>query len=410
VSLAARIPGMVAKRLSGLVALTLALAGIGHSSTASAFTIPARTSTSVSCITDREGRGCGTDPIVDGSAFAFSPDGKNAYYVWPELPDPRHPELSMNKGGIWIYDRDPASGSLTQKPGRAGCTTEGRVKGCERGRALLYAFSIEVSPDGRNVYTASDEGSVAIFDRDPHSGGLSQKTGVGGVEGCITSNRKRYPTCAPGRGLESAHEVAVSPDGLNVYVIADRSLAVFDRDPSTGTLTQKPGTGGTLRGGAGDTVVVSPDGRNVYTSSGARVTTFDRDPNTGALTRVVGRAGCVSEKGKGNCRRGSRDFWISQLAISPDGRNVYGVAGEHKSGLLEILDRRPDGTLVQKPGRAGCFESSEYRVKGCTASEELFEAGDVTVAADGKHVYVFGYDTAVFVRHPSGRLTEAPDR
>ena len=44
--------------------------------------------------------------------------------------------------------------------------------------------------------------------------------------------------CTSAPGLESARAVTVSADGLNVYAGGGTSIAVFQRDAKTGTLTQ----------------------------------------------------------------------------------------------------------------------------------------------------------------------------
>ena len=91
---------------------------------------------------------------------------------------------------------------------------------------LSGAWAAAVSPDNYNVYVASKyENSVAIFYRDPatleyrYYGKVTD--GVGGVE-----------------GLDGAAAIAVSPNGLYVYVLGqyEHALAVFERYPSTGTL------------------------------------------------------------------------------------------------------------------------------------------------------------------------------
>jgi DNA-binding beta-propeller fold protein YncE len=274
---------------------------------------------------------------------------------------------------------------------------------------LLSGSDIAISPDGRNVY-ASTRYSVAIFDRDPPTGELTQPAGIAG---CTTSSRKEYLSCSHGRGLGGVG-MSISPDGLNVYV-GSHPLTVLDRDPATGALTQEPVSEG-AKPTAGD-VIVSPDGKNVYVSTYEpyRLITFVRDPATGALTRVSGRAGCISEKGEGGCRRGREFSYVFGLSISQDGRNVYGAAsrglGQGDYGVVTILDRLPDGTLAQKKGRAGCFAMFGGEGEGCARTESLSEAEDITVSADGKRVYVFDYFSrvpAVLFRHPSGRLTEHP--
>ena len=165
-----------------------------------------------------------------------------------------------------------------------------------------------------------------------------------------------------------------------------------------------------LLGGAGFNLLVSPDGGNVYVSSASNdaIVTFDRNPDTGAVTRVPKPAGCISEGGRGGCRRG-HEFSVHDLAISPDGRNVYGLGEIYpKVGVVQVLDRRPDGSLVQKPGRAGCFGGNGF--KHCVG-ETPGEVRGITVSPDGKYVYIYQYTFAggrPLLRHPSGRLSELP--
>lgn len=397
---------MVAKSVLGIVGLAGMVWGVGQVSGSSGATEHSSLlskKSGVECVKDRGGHLCRPGVGVENSELAISPDGKNGYLIIPFF------DAEGERAALWVYDRNPATGSLVQKQGTAGCIARGREKGCARGRALHTGFEIAISPDGRNVYATTAVG-VAIFNRDPSTGNLTQPAGA---NGCITSYRKENPTCAPGRTLAGG-SIAVSPDGLNVYIGSfNGSLAVFDRDPATGALTRKSGSEGAMSGGS--EVIVSPDGKNVYAATFEDgIKTFDRDPATGALTRVPGRAGCVSEKGKGGCRRG-HEFIGFGLSISPDGRNVYGASsrgpGQGDYGSLMILDRLPDGTLVQKKGLAGCFAMFGGERDGCARTESISEATDSTVSADGKRVYVFSYfarSAEVFIRHPSGRLTEGP--
>lgn len=393
---------MIAKALSGILVVAGMAFGAGHAlgRTSGAHASLSAKKPARECMTGRFVRDCGVGITTENRELAISPDGKNAYFTT---------EFYDNSGeeGIWIFDRNPATGSLVQKQGVLGCVAQARLKGCAQGSGLYDPLEIVVSPDGRNVYASADE-TVAIFDRDPDTGDLTQPPGAAG---CITSDLKKNPTCAPGRGLWG--DIAISPDGLNVYVNGG-ALAIFDRDPKTGALTQKPGSEGARRIGRGGVgVLISPDGRNVYASTERpdRIVTFDRDPTTGTLTRVPGRAGCISEKGKGGCRR-AHELVRDGLSISPDGRNVYGAEsfgpGAPDYGSLMILNRLPNGTLTQRPGRAGCFQIFGEGER-CARAESLSEAKDSTVSADGKRVYVFNYyerGAEIFSRHPSGRLTE----
>ena len=82
------------------------------------------------------------------------------------------------------------------------------------------AYSVTVSPDGKNLYAAGgSDDAVAVFSRNATTGELSfvevQKDGVGGVD-----------------GLYYARSVTVSPDGKNLYAAGaiDDAVAVFGID------------------------------------------------------------------------------------------------------------------------------------------------------------------------------------
>lgn len=396
---------MAMKALSGLLAAAALAWGIANVSASSG--APGRPSllrrmSGPECVEDRFGRSCGGALSIENNDFAISPDGRTAYRAVPYLDAN---ELSA----LWVYDRNPVTGSLAQKRGTAGCISEGRRKGCVRGRALSFGYDLVVSPDGRNVYAATRD-SIAIFDRDPATGDLTQPVGA---SGCVTSNRRENPSCALARGLGGP--ITISPDGLNLYD-SGGGLAILDRDPLTGALTQKPGPEGLLPVKDGGDLLVSPDGRNVYLAAyePSRLITFDRAQLTGSLTRVPAPTGCISEQGAGGCRRG-REFSIGSLTISPDGRNVYGLGlVATKVGVLVVLDRLPDGTLRQKPGRAGCIGAeSGKRCADPFSVGLLAEENDIAISPDGKRVYALEYvgifeEGYVFTRHPSGRLTKAP--
>ncbi len=108
------------------------------------------------------------------------------------------------------------------------------------GRELDGAIGVAVSPDSRNVYVASSvDAAVAVFDIDPGTAGWSRRRARTGA----SASPARSLSCEDGRALLQARAVAVSPDGRNVYVASFQSDAVlvFDRDPDTGAIDQKPG-------------------------------------------------------------------------------------------------------------------------------------------------------------------------
>jgi len=164
------------------------------------------------CISeDGSGGACQASQTVGLAKLALSPDGKSLYTA------------STTSAAIGVFDRDPATGALTQKPGAAGCISSSQVGSCGKGRALRSAQQVAVSPNGTSVYvTDSFTDSVAVFDRDPATGALEQPMGP---QGCIAESPKA-DHCAMGKALGDSIGIAISPDSKNVYVASSSSGAV----------------------------------------------------------------------------------------------------------------------------------------------------------------------------------------
>jgi hypothetical protein len=103
----------------------------------------------------------GAGPCIDGTALdvaasvSVSPDGQSAYIA------------SFDSDAVAVLDR-AADGTLTQKPGTAGCISDTGAGPCVDGAALDGPRWVTVSPDGASVYAASViSGAVAVFDREP---------------------------------------------------------------------------------------------------------------------------------------------------------------------------------------------------------------------------------------------------
>jgi DNA-binding beta-propeller fold protein YncE len=172
------------------------------------------------CISSRRGPG----PCTDGRALeaaqsvTVSPDGKSAYVA------------SAGAGAVAVFDR-AADGTLTQKPDVAGCISDDGFGPCADGRALEAAQSVTVSPDGKSAYVASGNpyesvGAVAVFDR-AADGTLTQKPGMAG---CI-SHDGFGPCVAGRAllGAQSV-TVSPDGKNAYVASIGNEALAVFDVD------------------------------------------------------------------------------------------------------------------------------------------------------------------------------------
>lgn len=335
--------------------------------------------------------------VTPGSAVV-STDGKNVYV---ESED-------RYRGGVAIFDR-AADGTLTQKAGRAGCVSESLRRMCRHASGLRSARDLAVSPDGRSVYVAAASGAIAIFDRDRKSGTLTQKRGRAG---CV-SRPAKASACTRGRGLAHPTTIAVSADGTSVYVTSfdDEALAIFDRDPRSGALTQKRGSAGCIADGHSDAIgcrhaaldiglegralTVSPDGKHVYAGTGLQI--FDRRPNGELTPNAAGSASTADQE-------------VLSATISADGKNVYATASF--DGLF-IFDRDArDGALTLKPGTGGCFAAE--RIEGCTRATALAAPTGASLSPGGRDLYVAsgvnqGNALVIFDRDPStGTLTQKP--
>jgi 6-phosphogluconolactonase (cycloisomerase 2 family) len=343
------------------------------------------------CVSETGSGGACADGVALGvpRGLAISPDGEHAY------------ASASSSNAVTVFDRDPVTGALTQVAGTAGCVSETGTGGaCADGVALSGIRGVVVSPDGGHVYTAANgSDAVAAFARNPVTGALTQ---LAGTAGCV-SDTGSGGACVDGVALDGPYTLMISADNEYAYVAAvdGDAVAVFDRDPVTGGLTQLAGTAGcvseTGTGGACtdgvaldgvDWVAVSPDGHYAYagTKNSDSVAVFDRDPGTGVLTQVAGTAGCVSETGTGGaCADGVALDQVRAVAVSPDGDHLYAVT--EFSDAVAVFDRDPGtGQLTQLAGTAGCV--SETGTGGaCTDGVALDGGHGVTVSPDGDHVY-----------------------
>jgi DNA-binding beta-propeller fold protein YncE len=334
--------------------------------------------------------------LTGASTVAVSPGGTNVYAA------------ADGSSAVTVFDRDPATGSLTQLDGADGCISAAGGSDCDAGTGLDGARFVLVSPHGENVYVASqDANAIAVFDRDPTTGILTQKS-AGAA--CISESGSG---CTDGNGLERPVFLAISPDGKTLYAASEvsQSVAILDRDPATGQLSQDLGPAGCVSSlpaegctpGVGldraTSVAVSPDGLNVYVASyfADALTSFDRNAMSGDLTQKPGAAGCISEDGSGTCEDGSGLDGVHGVTVSPDGENVYATA--KFSNVLSIFDRGAGGALTRKPAPAGCV--SETGADGCADGTGMGGAHLPQVSPDGANLYMTAYDAkaiAIFDR------------
>ena len=321
----------------------------------------------------------GTTPGAGGlRAITTSPDGRHVYAV------------AQAESRITAYRRE-GSGLLTpvdtETEGSGGVTS------------LSGALSVAVSPDGTSVYVAAGgDGAVTSFTRNVATGALT-------LQGCV--NEGGSGGCAPGSGLGGAEGVAVSPDGVSVYVAGrnDHALNVLARTPATGALTYsgclkdvgaaESCTLGTTQGlGGAVQVAVAPDGSSVYVTGNSddAVVNLMRAPN-GTLTP----RNCVSDTG-GFCNTATQGLdGARALAVSQDGKNVY-VAGQTEDAIVAFTRDATAGDLTP-------LDLEQHSIGGVFG---LNSPEGLAVAPDGASVYAGSVDSEAVSRlHP--RRRRAPD-
>lgn len=312
--------------------------------------------------------------------------------------------LALLLAGVLIAPATASAvGTLTQKAGTAGCITDDGAGGCQDG-TRIGGIALAISPDGKNVYATGFDGTqaVAVLDRDPLTGELTQKPGL---DGCWATGGAGG-LCRTATAMLKPDGVAVSHDGKNVYVsdFDQNSVMVFDR-AADGTLTQKTGSDGCFsssgHGGSCQVanglsresrLVVSPDDKNVYVASSGgggagAVAIFDRDLLSGELSQKAGADGCISSDSFAPCEAAIGFGHPEGIAASPDGKSIYVTA--RASDSVAVFDRAADGTLEQKDEPDGCWDNGGNAA--CSTGIGLDNGGAVkspAVSPDGKNLYV----------------------
>ena len=308
----------------------------------------------------------------------------------------------------------PAASAATGDLTFSSCQSNAAITGqsCTVQTGLLDSVvGVQVSPDGKNAYAvATSSNALVVFDRNTTTGALTIKTGA---SGCFANATTGSCTVLTGQ-LSKPEALTISPDGKNVYVVASTggTLLTFDRDTTTGALTQKASPFGCHSNSVLGTCIVvtnqlygvgavsvSPDGKSVYTVStisvsddSGVVTTFTRDPLNGVLESTS----CVSSVAVASCVVTSDQFALgtaasTQLALSPDGRNAY--LNARSTQALLVFDRNlTTGALTRKVGAAGCIANATLST--CTVLANYLPLPDsVTISPDGTNIYVTSMGT-----------------
>ncbi len=202
-------------------------------------------------------------------------------------------------------------------------------------------------------------------------------------------------------GMSAPNDVAISPDGKHLYIssYSNNSISIFERDISTGLLTY---IGNVVNGADGIThmqsafgVDVSLDGKNVYVASPSSnaIVTFSRDASTGLLS-------LIDEDYSGF----TLDGFVS-VSVSPDGKTVYGIAGNTPDGIVAFSRDETTGKLTFLAE----YSDATYNYLGQAFSPTESPINNLAFTAAGDFIFITSTDdnsVATFSRNTNtGTLT-----
>jgi hypothetical protein len=317
---------------------------------------------------------CTESPAPDGYDIGLhitvSPDGKHVYTNYGEY--------------IWVYERDTTAGSgfgsLKPLPGECvgaeswGCKTSPPVT-----TGLAFSGEMTITPDGKFMYDVAAEGSVEWLKVNAETGALS--TDIKASEDCIQDESLAGPDCTrpAAHGLEEpSQSILLSADANANFVYAvsggedqPGDIVVFERNPTSGALTQVSGVNGCASSTGNDdeeapqvakacdtlpsiadaeSIVASPDGLNLYVSTdapqGESLVEVHVNPETGALSEDGPQAGidddCYASSVAGAAAAGCTPDYrsldglgealLGTLAVSSDGSEIY-MTGSFSNGV-----------------------------------------------------------------------------
>jgi len=312
----------------------------------------------------------GVDGLNGAHGVATSPDGMHVYTA------------SYVDHAVSVFVRNASTGEVS--------FVEQQVHGQNGVTELRNSRAVAVSPDGAHVYATSElDNAIVGFSRDGATGELDLVQQL--VHGVTPSGES-----TPVGGLESARGLAFSPAGEHLYVagyVSD-AVAVFERNSATGELTfieaklngaQSGGTTITGLNGVWE-IVVSPDGNHLYAAAylDDAVAVFERDPETGTLTFVESY-----HDGQGSITdlAGAKG-----IAISADGAHVYATS-VIDDGVVVFSRNTASGELTFQQALA-----DGDSLQGGGSIDGLNGAHSVAITCDETRVYVAGQlDAAVAV-------------
>ena len=321
-------------------------------------------------------KGCAAGKGLAGAkAVAVSPDGANVYVVGGVAGN----DVAMSFGAVAILKRDTATGAISETGCLSSDGTDGRdgaSGACAVEPSLLGARGVAVSPDGSTVFvSSSSSASVVAFSRDPASGSLTRL-------GCFQGTPRPGAPCGAANLLASSSGLAASADGSALYVAAPLEGAISTLDTADSLRTPHgivPALGATM---PSSSTATPASGASPASGAGG-----SSSPRPLAAIFTASLAGtellnpCIAVNGlDGVCAVGTATQGLGDLALSPDGKQLYGAAPGSKA--IDVFAPAAGGALAQ----TSCVKV-DAPPGLCSAAPLLNEPSELATSPDGKNLY-----------------------
>jgi hypothetical protein len=215
--------------------------------------------------------------------------------------------------GVAVFDRDPATGEVHQRSGRAGCLAAAAAQGCRPLRADFGTIWIAFLRGGRRAAVVTQTllcGSndcearfgVALLQRTPDTGAVSQDPGRGGCleawfpegDGCTAWDRPALELLSATLGPGRERVYLVNNAGVQLVLgPADRGLRPRRRPADC--LDQYLPTSECRRTRTSPSeLAVARDTATAYLVGDPMLVAARLDPTTGELVPLQRRAACLA--------------------------------------------------------------------------------------------------------------------
>ena len=319
-----------------------------------------------------EGKG-----LTGAKAVAVSPDGANVYVVGGVAGN----SVATSFGAVVILKRDTATGAISESGCLSSDGTDGRdgaSGACTTEPSLLGARGVTVSPDGSTVYvSSSSSASVVAFAREAATGALTRL-------GCFQGTPRPGEPCGAANLLASSSSLAMNAEGNALYVAAPLEGAISTIDASA-KLRTPGGVVAALPPSPSTTTTPATTTASAGTAAPAGTATATSASLASIFTQTL--AGdellnpCIAVNGlDGVCGVGTATQGLGDLALSPDGKQLYGAAAA--SQAIDVFTPQADGALAQ----TGCVKV-QAPPGLCSAGKLMREPVQLAVSPDGKNVY-----------------------